>query len=488
MKKKTLSQYIIRKFASFLIVLALLASIIYNLVSLVLFGTDMLNTREILDAAALISADYENTDISILDDVGGWIEILDEDNRVIYTKGTVLEPKTAYTQAELLEQNALGSLLRADTFTIAGVVNITYKGDPGARQEYAATYTTFERDGRTLTGIVKFPAENVSAGITFVNPGGELARRWHITTFVLLSSMILLLLLCLLRYAHVVRVHLASPNARLVSGLREITAGNYSFHLDLNAEYEYREIEDSFNLLADELKQANEDRTRLNRERQHLLSSIAHDLKTPITTIQGYARALADHMLKTPEQEAEYLSAICRKSAHMTELVNKLLAFSRLGNDSFQLTLQKTDFSELARSSVIDCYDAFEKKGMSLEADIPDDEIILELDPAEIRRVLQNLLNNSIVHNPPGTDVHVTVGTDEKWCTFEICDNGRPIPPEIRDSIFEPFVCGDQSRQSRNGSGLGLSICRKAAQRHGGDVFLVEEAEGEKCFVLRLPL
>ena len=186
--------------------------------------------------------------------------------------------------------------------------------------------------------------------------------------------------------------------------------------------------------------------------------------------------------------ETDYLSAICRKSAHMTELVNKLLAFSRLGNDSFQLTLQKTDFSELARSSVIDCYDAFEKKGMSLEADIPDDEIILELDPAEIRRVLQNLLNNSIVHNPPGTDVHVTVGTDEKWCTFEICDNGRPIPPEIRDSIFEPFVCGDQSRQSRNGSGLGLSICRKAAQRHGGDVFLVEEAEGEKCFVLRLPL
>ena len=488
MKKKTLSQYIIRKYASFLIVLALLVSVIYNAVSLFLFGTDMLNTRAILDAATLISSDYENTDISLLDDIGGWIEILDENNQVIYTKGTVPEPKDSYTQSELLTQNALGSLLRADSFTVAGVINITYKGDPANRQKYAATYTAFERDGKPLTGIVKFPAENVSAGITFINPRGELAARWHLTALVLAASVILLLLACLLRYSHVIRVHLAAPNARLVEGLREITAGNYSCHLELNAEYEYREIEDSFNLLADELRQATEERDRLNRERQHLLSSIAHDLKTPITTIQGCARALADHMVSSPEQQEEYLEAICRKSAHMTELVNKLLEYSRLENDSFRLTLQETDFAELARSCVIDCYDAFEKNEMTLDVDIPDAEILLNIDPTETRRVLLNLLNNSIVHNPPGTKVHIRTKKVENWCIFEVRDNGTPIPPGIQDSIFEPFVCGDRSRQTRNGSGLGLSICRTVAGKHGGDVFLREEKEGEKSFVLRLPL
>lgn len=91
-KKKTLSRYIIKKYLSFLIVILLLFSLIRNLSALLFFGSDNLNFSRILDANALITEDYENTDISGLADIDGWIEILDEENRVIFTKGKVLDP------------------------------------------------------------------------------------------------------------------------------------------------------------------------------------------------------------------------------------------------------------------------------------------------------------------------------------------------------------------------------------------------------------
>ena len=291
----------------------------------------------------------------------------------------------------------------------------------------------------------------------------------------------------LLRYARAIRTHVAAPNETLVNGLREITSGNYGTRIRLNAEYEYREIEDSFNLLAEELMTATKERERLNRERRQLLSNIAHDLKTPITTLQGYAKALSDHVVKSPEQQDEYLSAIYRKSVHMTDLVNKLLEYSRLENDTYHLHPENTEFTEFVRTVIIDQYEAFENRRMELETEIPDSEICLSIDRTEIRRVLLNLLGNCIAHNPPGTSVRAVVRSDGHFCTFGLWDNGTPIPEELRDSVFEPFVCGDASRQSGNGSGLGLSICRKVAEKHGGTIVLKEGPDGYKGFILSLP-
>ena len=147
-QKKTLSRYIIKKYLSFLIVILLLFSLIRNISALLFFGSDNLNFSRILDAETLITPDYENTDISRLADIDGWIEILDEKNRVIYTKGNVLDPHSEYTQDELLEMNALGGFLGKTSLTVGGVLNLTYKGSVQDTPEYLATYTVFEREVR----------------------------------------------------------------------------------------------------------------------------------------------------------------------------------------------------------------------------------------------------------------------------------------------------------------------------------------------------
>lgn len=485
---KTLSRYIIKKYLSFLIVILLLFTLIRNAGALLLFGIDNLNLSHVLDAGSLIGKDYENTDISALSDIGGWIEILDENNHVVYTKGEVLDLRSQYSQEELLEMNALGALLGKKSFTVAGMLNITYKGSQRDIPRYLATYTAFERDGEFMTGLVRFPSEKVSAEFTVLNPSGKVLSSALLTGAALFLSCAAVFLFFLLRYAYAIRTHVAAPNEKLVRGLREITSGNYETRICLNAEYEYLEIEDSFNLLAEELMNATQERERLNQERRQLLSNIAHDLKTPITTLQGYAKALNDHMVTSPEQQEEYLSAVYRKSVHMTDLVNKLLEYSRLENDTWHFDFRKTEFTEFIRTVIIDQYEEFEARRIDLETDIPDQDILLSVDQTEIRRVLLNLLRNCIVHNPPGISARAVVRTDGRFCVFELWDNGTPIPPELQESIFKPFVCGDASRQSGNGSGLGLSICRKVAERHGGTIVLKKGSDGYKGFILRLPL
>lgn len=486
MKKKTLGQYIIRKYISFFLILILLFSLIYNAGTYLILGRSLHKYTKILDADTVIPADYENADISFLENVDGWVEVLDADNRVIYTKGTVLEPKKQYTQSELLNLSAAGTLLKGDVFNIAGIFTVTRKREAYDPTRYFISCTTFERDGQMLTGIVKLPADRISAKFTLLNPSGDLGRRGTLSSLIIFFLCAAVFSICLIRYARTIRTRVAVPNQKLVDGLHEITSGNYKMHLDLQAEYEYQEIEESFNQLADELYRATEDRDRLNRERRQLLSNIAHDLKTPITTLRGYARALSDHMVRSPEQTEEYLAAIYRKSEHMSQLIDKLLEYSRLENADYRLALQRTEFTELVRTAIIDQYSQFEEHGIIPQLEIPDQEIFLMIDPTEIRRVLLNLMTNAVVHNPPGISVRITVRNDSRFCSFEIWDNGPPIPPTLKESIFDPFVSGDSSRSSRSGSGLGLSICRKAAQRHGGSLELIETEDGYKCFALRL--
>lgn len=108
---------------------------------------------------------------------------------------------------------------------------------------------------------------------------------------------------CLYWYSRNIKSHIAIPNEILVSGLKDITLNNYSKRLNMNAEYEYMEIQDSFNYLAAELEEASKQRENYEKERQQLLNNIVHDLKTPITSIRGYAKALMEGMVSDTKKK-----------------------------------------------------------------------------------------------------------------------------------------------------------------------------------------
>ncbi len=227
-------------------------------------------------------------------------------------------------------------------------------------------------------------------------------------------------------------------------------------------------------------------REEYDRRRNLLLSDVAHDLKTPMTTVAGYARALLE------EQDApvrEYLEAIYGKSMQMSGLISLLFEYVKLDSEGYQLKKSQENLWELLRECVASLYLDFEEKEMEISADIPEEPLWFPADKLQFQRVISNLLNNAIRHNPRGTKVLVEAAAEEETILIRISDSGTEISEEIAEYIFDPFVSGDESRRSKGGSGLGLCIAHKIIAMHQGSLTLEQNhSQGEtKSFVIRLP-
>lgn len=234
-------------------------------------------------------------------------------------------------------------------------------------------------------------------------------------------------------------------------------------------------------------EQERQQREEYDRRRNLLLSDVAHDLKTPMTTVAGYARALLEER-DAPVQE--YLEAIYGKSMQMNGLISLLFEYVKLDSEGYQLKKSRENLWELLRKCVADLYLDFEEKEMEVFADIPEESLWFSVDKLQFERVISNLLNNAVRHNPRGTAVWIKAKEEDETITIRISDNGPVIPPETAKYIFDPFVSGDESRRSRGGSGLGLCIAHKIISMHEGSLTLnQEEEEGSvKSFVIQLQI
>ena len=231
------------------------------------------------------------------------------------------------------------------------------------------------------------------------------------------------------------------------------------------------------------------------QKRNLMLSDIAHDLRTPITTVNGYAKALSDGMIPE-ERRREYLEAIQTKSNRISELINYLFEYVKTDSTGFSLNRMDTDLCELLRECVALSYQDLEEAGMEPVIEIPEEPIRASLDRLQFSRTITNLLTNAIRHNKAGTKVAVILQkTTSKVVHLYVADDGQKIEDEIAAHLFEPFVMADSSRSSGGGSGLGLAIAKKIMELHGFTIELLqkealtkhEAAKGfQKAFLIRI--
>jgi len=215
------------------------------------------------------------------------------------------------------------------------------------------------------------------------------------------------------------------------------------------------------------------------RKRNLLLSDMAHDIKTPITTVAGFSKAMADGDV-AEEKMQEYLNAVYVKSMQISDLVNLLFDFVKLDSSGFELTTQSEDLCEVLRECIVRLYTDFELKKMELDIDIPDEEYRFPIDKTQFERAINNILINTLRHNPEGTPVYVELLKEESYLYIRISDYGKTIERETAEHLFEPFVQGDKSRKTGAGSGLGLSISKKIIEMHGGQIRLIQYNNPEK--------
>lgn len=234
-------------------------------------------------------------------------------------------------------------------------------------------------------------------------------------------------------------------------------------------------------------QEAEEMRKVYEKKRNLMLSDIAHDLRTPITTIAGYSKALNDDMIVSEEKKREYLRAIENKSARMNDLINLLFEYVRLDSANYGLRRDVIDLPELLRTIAASLYSDVEEKGMEFEISIPEEVHMVSLDRVQFSRVIVNLINNAIKHNEAGTTISLEMKRNKKGVEIAVSDDGGLIPEFLAGQIFEPFAMGDASRTAQSGSGLGLSIAKKIIEMHGWKLELKQYYEdNRKSFVIEI--
>ncbi len=215
------------------------------------------------------------------------------------------------------------------------------------------------------------------------------------------------------------------------------------------------------------IKEEKEKQLISDQKRNLLLSDIAHDIKTPLTTLCGYSKALYDGVVDE-EKQREYLEAIHTKSMRMNELLTLLFEYVTMDSSGFVLHREEKEVGELLRECVAALYTDFEENHITLDIDIPEDAMSCQLDPVQMTRAITNLLNNAIRYGKDGGRVLVRL---EDYI-ITVADDGMEIDREFAEHIFEPFSRADKARSTAGGSGLGLSIAYKIVQMHGGELRL----------------
>ena len=276
-------------------------------------------------------------------------------------------------------------------------------------------------------------------------------------------------------FVFVLRSKFYEPLEKLNKAMELLTEGKRKKPVDYSGPREFVDICDRFNIMVSKLEDSENQRKKLMNDKERMMADISHDLKTPITSIQGYAKALSDGIIVDVDKD-KYIKIIYEKSKKLTELINIFHEYSKLEHPDFNLIFEKVDLSEYLRAYIALKYEDIVESGFNIEVDIPEEEMEIKIDKVQLQRVFDNILGNSIKHNEKGTNIYVSLKEKNDIYEIIIADDGKGISKDIANNIFEAFTVGDESRNSKQGSGLGLAIAKTIVDLHGGTIELQPES------------
>ena len=230
------------------------------------------------------------------------------------------------------------------------------------------------------------------------------------------------------------------------------------------------------------------ERREVERTKGELISVVSHELRTPLTSIRGALGLLAGGLLRSqPEKGERMLEIAVSNTDRLVRLINDILDLERMESGKMNMEKLTCNAAQLMTQAVDSVRDLAEKAGVSLS--VSTEAVRLWVDPDRIIQAFINLLSNAIKFSPQGRMIWFSAAVQADAIRFEVKDNGRGIPLEKQESIFERFQQVDASdRRDKGGTGLGLPITRSIAQQHGGRVW-VQSTEGQgSTFFLNLPL
>jgi len=304
---------------------------------------------------------------------------------------------------------------------------------------------------------------HVRDALGYVPPdvGRHLDMAFHTATLISLGVAVGASVAVAVALSSVVSTRIVAPVRELANAAQRTAHGAHDARVSARGTDELAQLAGAFNEMAASLEHA-------EHLRSQLLADVAHELRTPLATVESYVEALADGVLAA---DAENWGVIRSETSRLHRLVDDLQKVSRAQAHQLDLHLAPVTAAALASAAVKAAEPAYTSKGVDLQADIEPSAPAIEADSERIAEVLANLLTNALRHTPPGGTVTVSTRHRADQLAIAVADNGEGIAPEHLDRVFERFYRIDPARsRSSGGTGIGLAIARAIAEAHGGSV------------------
>ena len=370
------------------------------------------------------------------------------------------------------------------TDTSVGGLELTI---PAAMNEKLQTGGTFA--GTSDLGIyekarfvVAVPArDNAAVGpVLAVADSSSMMGMWHAFLGIFGMTAITVLLIAFVATAGTA-VQQVKPIRDMAAAARRFAEGNFDARIyDTGREDEIGELTEAFNAMADSLQ-------RTEQQRREFIANISHELKTPMTTIAGYADGILDGVIP-PEEEEQYLRIISGESRRLSRLVRRMLDVSQL--QSLDLIKQKSafDLSESMRRVLVSMERKITGRGLDVDVEIPEDPVMVLGDNDLLTQVVYNLLENAAKFASPNSTLYLGLARRGEKAVVTVRNRGETIAAEELPRLFERFHKSDKSRSAdKDGVGLGLYIVRTILEQHRETITAASE-DGVTTFTFTVQL
>ncbi|MCR8747105.1 HAMP domain-containing sensor histidine kinase [Romboutsia lituseburensis] len=375
-----------------------------------------------------------------------WVQILDKDSKEVYSYKKPSDVNEKHTPIELIN-------------------GYKYSHGFGGHSDILAGQKKLKNESYTY--LIGFPMRYITK-YTFIMENDTLIRYIRKAIYVIIIIDFLIAAV----FGYIFSKGLTRPVKKIITGVDDLADGNYDVYYKEKGVYS--KVFGKLNSLSDTLKSNEIERVKIEKMREDWIANISHDIKTPLSSIKGYAEVLSEDYDFTSEEISEFANIINSKADYIKELVDDLNLTMKLKNSNSIINKEEVNLNSLVKNSVIDIFNDHRYSDRDIEFIDSEKVIKKNLDKTLIKRVINNLIYNALVHNNEDISISVKVFEDEK-AHIIIKDNGKGINEDELKYIFERYYRGTNTGEAHKGSGLGMAIAKEIIVAHGGDIQIRSE-------------
>ncbi len=275
---------------------------------------------------------------------------------------------------------------------------------------------------------------------------------------------------------------------QLTDAVRSISSGDLDTRLEIEEDNEFSEIAMNLNTMAGDIRVLMDKERESERSKNELITNVAHDLRTPLTSIIGYLELLSLKKDLPEETRAQYISIAYTKARKLEALIEDLFGFTKLNYGKIAMKVERVDIVKLLSQLMDEFYPNFAEKELQydLTSNVP--SAVISADGTLLARLFDNLINNAIKYGADGKRIDVKIRalppSRPETVTVSVINYGKVIPAEELPLIFEKFYRTEKSRSSQTGgTGLGLAIAKNIVDMHGGSINVESDLKGTRFIV-----